>query len=151
MLLPYRGESTDSNTLLRPSSRITSKDDPNRSSSRTGSMIGSFPQAPTLGTRVGSPCTSPTWVTGETSSRASSKGGAPITILAMKSLRVTSTKIFYEILKSSLSFGQTPRAMISLALSSLITSGFLSVDKALTSSYAQKTCIRSSSLSETTR
>ena len=50
-------------------------------------------------------------------------------ILAMKSLRVTATKIFYEILKSSLSFGQTPRAMISLALSSAIASGNLSIDK----------------------
>jgi hypothetical protein len=39
----YGGESTSSSTLLRPSSRITFRDDPDRSSPRTGSMTGSYP------------------------------------------------------------------------------------------------------------
>ena len=47
----------------------------------------------------------------------------------MKSLRVSATQIFSKILKSSLLFGKTPRAMISLALSSAIASGNLLVDK----------------------
>jgi hypothetical protein len=59
----YGGESTRSNTLSRPSSRIISRDDPNGSSPQTGSMTGSFPQAPLLGTQAGSPCTGPTGIT----------------------------------------------------------------------------------------
>jgi hypothetical protein len=73
-----RGELTHSNTLSRPSSGITSRDDPDGPSSRIGSMTGSFPQSPTLGTRVGSPYIGPAWITRETSFQASYKGSAPV-------------------------------------------------------------------------
>ena len=48
---------------------------------------------------------------------------------AVKSLSVRATQILSEMLKSSLTFGRTPGAMVSLALSSATALGNLSIDK----------------------
>ena len=62
--------------------------------------------------------------------------------IATKLLRVSATQIFSEILKSSLSFGQTSRSMVSLALSSAIASGTSQLTRPLTENCAQITSMR---------